>query len=65
MVLMWDAYSHKLMLKFDTGSRTHNEMSHLVRIILTWLACSHAKIYVRHGSQQNAALVLMWDAISL
>ena len=53
------------MLKFDTGSRTHNEMSNLVGIILTWLACSHAKIYVRHGSQQNAALVLMWDAISL
>ena len=65
MVLMWDAYSQKLMLKFYTGSHTHNEMSTLVGIMLTWHACSHAKIYVRHGSQQNAALVLMWDVISL
>ena len=53
------------MLKFETGSRTHNEMYNLVGIILTWLPRSHAKIYVRHGSHQNAALVLMRGAISL
>ena len=44
MVLMWDAYSQKLMLKFYIGSHTHNEMSNLVGIMLTWHACSHAKI---------------------
>ena len=61
MVLMWDAYSQKLMLKFYTGSHTHNEMSYLVGIMLTRHACSYAKIYV----SKYAALVLMWDVISL